>query len=87
MAAAEPSRRGGGVDQAAIARARRIVVLADHRKLAARPFDHWAPIHREHLLVTDTGATAEQLDRFTADLLATVETVEPLALTTATLTP
>jgi DeoR/GlpR family transcriptional regulator of sugar metabolism len=45
-------------------RAREIYVVADHTKLGHAPFNAWAPLERPWTLVTDDGATAEQLAPF-----------------------
>jgi len=47
-----------------MARARLIYVLADSRKLGHGPFNAWAPLERPYTLVTDSGATDEQLAAF-----------------------
>jgi DeoR/GlpR family transcriptional regulator of sugar metabolism len=46
------------------ARARETYVLADHTKLGHAPFNAWAPLERPWTLVTDDGATTEQLAPF-----------------------
>jgi DeoR/GlpR family transcriptional regulator of sugar metabolism len=46
--------------------ARDIYVLADSSKLGSRPFNAWAPTERPWTLITDTGATEEQLGPFRA---------------------
>ena len=45
-------------------RARETYVVADHTKLGHAPFNAWAPLERPWTLVTDDGATAEQLAPF-----------------------
>lgn len=46
--------------------ARDVYVLADSSKLGGRPFDAWAPLDRPWTLITDTGASEEQLAPFRA---------------------
>jgi DeoR/GlpR family transcriptional regulator of sugar metabolism len=43
-----------------------VYVLADSSKLGSRPFGAWAPIRRPWTLITDTGASEEQLAPFRA---------------------
>ncbi|MFC9428408.1 DeoR/GlpR family DNA-binding transcription regulator [Streptomyces sp. NPDC056987] len=46
------------------ARGAELYVLADSSKFGQRPFTAWAPLDRAWTLVTDTGATDEQLQPF-----------------------
>lgn len=46
------------------AQAERIYVLADSTKLGHAPFDSWAPLEQPWTLITDDGATEEQLHPF-----------------------
>lgn len=45
-------------------RATKAYILTDSRKLGVAPFTAWAPIDRPWTLVTDEGATEEQLEDF-----------------------
>jgi DeoR/GlpR family transcriptional regulator of sugar metabolism len=49
-----------------ISRADQVYVLADSSKLGRTPFDAWAPIERPWTLITDCGASEEQLGPFRA---------------------
>jgi DeoR/GlpR family transcriptional regulator of sugar metabolism len=53
-------------------RADHVYVLADSSKLGRAPFDAWAPIERPWTLITDWGASEEQLGPFRALSVATV---------------
>jgi DeoR/GlpR family transcriptional regulator of sugar metabolism len=53
-------------------RADHVYVLADSSKLGRTPFDAWAPIERPWTLITDCGASEEQLGPFRARSEATV---------------
>lgn len=57
------------------ARAGEVYVLADSSKLGHRPFPVWAPLEVPWTLVTDTGATDEQLAPFRELPRTTVVTV------------
>jgi DeoR/GlpR family transcriptional regulator of sugar metabolism len=57
-------------------RADEIFVLADHSKLGSRPFPFWTELDRPYTLITDSDATAEQLEEFRAAPLATVMVAE-----------
>ncbi|MGH3504849.1 MAG: DeoR/GlpR family DNA-binding transcription regulator [Nocardioidaceae bacterium] len=48
-------------------RGRHLYVLVDSSKLGRSPFDAWAPLQRPYTLVTDDGATDEQLAPFRAN--------------------
>lgn len=50
------------VEREMLARADRVVALADHSKLHARALCRVCDLARVHVLITDAGATAEQLD-------------------------
>jgi DeoR/GlpR family transcriptional regulator of sugar metabolism len=52
-----------------------LYVLADSTKIGAAPFTAWAPLNRPWTLVTDDGATEEQLAPFRAHGHVTVEVV------------
>lgn len=43
---------------------REVVVLADSTKLGKAPSHFWMPVHTPWTLITDSGADAEQVDRF-----------------------
>jgi DeoR/GlpR family transcriptional regulator of sugar metabolism len=58
------------------ARAREVYVLADASKLGHAPFDAWAPLDRPWTLITDAGATPDQLAAFRADPLVEVVVAE-----------
>jgi len=45
-------------------RGQRVYVLADSSKIGRAPFSAWAPMERPYTLVTDDGATEEQLAPF-----------------------
>jgi DeoR/GlpR family transcriptional regulator of sugar metabolism len=55
-----------------MARSHAIYVLADSRKLGHAPFKAWAPLERPYTLVTDRGATEEQLAAFDLPHVTTV---------------
>ncbi|MEV7090522.1 DeoR/GlpR family DNA-binding transcription regulator [Streptomyces sp. NPDC093085] len=57
------------------ARGAEVYVLADSGKFGQRPFTAWAPLDRAWTLVTDTGATEEQLAPFRESGNVTVVTV------------
>jgi DeoR family transcriptional regulator of aga operon len=49
-----------------VARAKRVVIIADSSKLGGHAFARICPIERIETLVTDSGASAETLDAFRA---------------------
>jgi DeoR/GlpR family transcriptional regulator of sugar metabolism len=55
-----------------------LFVLADHSKLGSRPFPFWTEFDRPYTLITDSNATAEQLEEFHAAPLATVMIADPV---------
>lgn len=57
------------------AQAERVYVLADSSKLGRAPFDVWAPMDRPWTLITDAGATQEQLEAFRALPHVTIDVV------------
>lgn len=56
-------------------RSREVYVLADSSKVGQAPFNAWTPVRREWTLVTDDGATDDQLAPFRALPHVTVVTV------------
>ncbi len=49
-----------------VARAKRVVVIADSSKLGGHAFARICPISRVETLVTDSGAATETVERFHA---------------------
>jgi DeoR family transcriptional regulator of aga operon len=49
-----------------VARAKRVVVIADSSKLGGHAFARICPISKVETLVTDSGAAAETVDQFRA---------------------
>ena len=49
-----------------VARARRVVIIADSSKLGAHAFARICPVERVDTLVTDSGATPETVAAFEA---------------------
>jgi DeoR family transcriptional regulator, aga operon transcriptional repressor len=49
-----------------VARAKRVVIIADSSKLGGHAFARICPIERVHTLVTDSGAEQERLAEFEA---------------------
>lgn len=57
-----PTSAHGSLKSLMAARASEVFILADHSKLGYRPYHHWAPCNWPFTLITDAGASADQLD-------------------------
>lgn len=57
-----PTSAQGSLKSLMAARASEVFILADNSKLGRRPYHHWAPCNWPFTLITDTGASEDQLD-------------------------
>lgn len=70
---AEPAQTS--LKEVMAAQAERVYVLADSTKLGHAPFDCWAPLDQPWTLITDDGASEEQLQPFRALGHVTIDVV------------
>ncbi len=66
LGAASHHEGEAGMNSLMVARARRIVIIADSSKLGGHAFARICPIERVHTLVTDSGAAPERVAEFGA---------------------
>jgi DeoR family transcriptional regulator, aga operon transcriptional repressor len=66
LGAAAHNEGEAGINAQMVARAKRVVIIADSSKLGGHAFARICPIERVHTLVTDSGAEQERLAEFEA---------------------